>query len=101
MVALVGWLGRSIILHVLSKDVEIYKENLRRETETLIKSHEHKLELAAHEYRQLFDRRGLVIVELYSKMLNLIGAAWSLVPVWAEPGTHEKRTIVSKAEYEF
>jgi hypothetical protein len=60
LLTMIGWLVKSIIVHFLSKDVESFKESLRRE------SSEHDI-----RFSKLHEKRAEVIAELYELLVTL------------------------------
>jgi hypothetical protein len=71
-IAAVAWLIRSIITHLLSKDIEVFKQTLRAEAEKDIALLKSSLELENEKVRikltTLEDRRIKVLEDLYIKL---------------------------------
>jgi hypothetical protein len=93
----VAWLIRSLIQHVLSKDVETFKNQLRTQSDLELERLRHSLKLVAAEHEKrthlLQERRAQVIAELYSKLMDFLGAAESFASLveWSgEPSKDEK-----------
>ena len=106
--AVLAWLIRSLVTHLLSKDVESYKHTLQSEAATELEKLKHELRLAAAEYEKqvslLHEKRAAVIAELYSKMIDFLRAAESFVSLAefeGEPSKPEKAKILGKKAQEF
>ena len=73
IVAAITWLAKSLITHVLSRNIEIYKVELKRESDKEVERLRSNLQIAAQErqivFNKLHEQRALVIVESY-KLLN-------------------------------
>jgi len=106
--AILAWLIRSLVTHLLSKDVESYKHTLQSEAATELERLKHQLRLAAAEHEKqtslLHEKRASVIAELYSKMIDFLGAAESFVSRWEFEGgplKPEKAKILGQKAHEF
>jgi hypothetical protein len=104
LVTAVAWLMRSIILNLLSKDVEKYKADLKLESER----HRMELQKAAleHEikFRRVDEKVAETISELYERLLRLFEAVHSYVKMveWShEPSKAEKLQATIDANREF
>jgi hypothetical protein len=79
LIAALTFLGRSIILHWLNKDVERYKDNLRAENDAKLESHKHALHVASLEHNvrfsHLHEKRANVIAEIYGRIAKCIRLA--------------------------
>jgi len=78
--ALVAWLAREITKHWLSKDIEVYKETLRSE-----------LSREEFVFRQVRERRALVVASLFSLLQRALNAAKDYVMMSDHYSTEEKR----------
>lgn len=82
LLAVVAWLIRSLIRHVLTKDIEKYKYDLKREAEKELEAIKASLNIEALTYQirfsKLHDRRADVIEQLYRKIVALETAAGCL-----------------------
>jgi len=93
LVAAVAWLTRSVVLHVLNKDIETYKARLRRE-------------MLEHEvrFRRVDEKVADHLSELYERLFKLYRAVNSYVQIieWShEPTKEEKRKLASEANRDF
>jgi len=65
----VGWLVTSLLRHLLDKDIDLYKLELKVKTEAQLKSAEFELKKAfmEHEirFRRLHEKRSVALVEIY------------------------------------
>ncbi len=89
LLAAVGWLIRSIILHSLNKDIEIHKETIRAEIARSSRLHE---------------ERAIVIRDIYAYLVDLIEKTHSFVhpaEMIGEPSKEEKQELVLKALLKF
>lgn len=79
LIAAVAWLIRTLAKHILSKDIEIFKSQLLAKSNIELEKLKHELKLISSEHEKrmqiLHERRAGVIAELYSKLLDFIGAA--------------------------
>jgi len=97
LVAVLGWLSKSLISQLLAKDIESFKIALKSESESASEKLRHELEKAMIEHQvrfsKLHEKRAEVIAELYSL---LVQAYWDLQSFvspaeWAgEPNKQEK-----------
>jgi hypothetical protein len=76
---ILAWLIRSLVTHLLSKDVESYKQALQSQAGIELEKLKHELRLAATEHEKqvslLHEKRAEVIAELHSKLIDFLGAA--------------------------
>lgn len=72
LIGAVAWLVRSLMLHLLSKDLETFKGQLQ------LAAFEHQV-----RFTQLHDRRASTLADLYSKIVQLHRAATSFVQWYA------------------
>ena len=79
LLAVVAWLIRSLIRHLLSKDIERYKFDLKREADKELALIKAALNIEALTYQirfsKLHDRRADIIERLYKKIVALETAA--------------------------
>ncbi len=106
--AAVGWLVRSVIVHLLSKDIESFKEQLRAQSAVQLERLRHELRLVAAEHEKrtqlLQERRAQTIAELYSKLMHFLAAAESFASFmeWSgEPSKREKAKLLDGRAGEF
>jgi hypothetical protein len=73
LIAAVAWLIKTIVVHLLSKDVEVYKVRISAETERELESFKATVHAKAmeHEVRfsELHEKRGEIIAELYKRLM--------------------------------
>jgi hypothetical protein len=75
VVAAATWLTKSIITHVLSRNIEAYKDELKHESEKEIEGLKSRLQIAALErqitFNRLHEKRAEVISEIYRRVMIL------------------------------
>ena len=89
LVAAVSWLFRSLTTHLLSKDIEIFRQQLVENQK---------------RFGTLHEKRANIIEELYSKLIDFLGAAesFSHIAEWqGEPSKEEKAIILGEKAGEF
>jgi hypothetical protein len=64
LLAAVSWLIKSILTHFLSKDIEIYKQTLKAESEKVLIEHD-------TVFRSLHSKRAEVIANLHSQLVEV------------------------------
>jgi len=73
--AALAWLIKSIVNHVLSKDIETFKKRLELQSETEIEKLKSQLQIAAkeHEVRfsKLHEKRATIVAEFYESLVSL------------------------------
>ena len=73
--AAMAWLTRSVINHLLSKDLEIFKLKLQEESQQELIRLQSSVQLVQLEHQvrftKLHERRAEIIAELYSKVVEL------------------------------
>jgi len=79
LIGAVAWLVRSLMLHLLSKDLESFKGQLQ------LAAFEHQV-----RFSRLHERRASILADLYSKIVQLHGAASSFVHWYASDRDEEK-----------
>jgi hypothetical protein len=81
VVAAAAWLTESIITHILSRKVEVYKSELKRESDQEAERVKSNLQIVALErqivFNKLHEKRGLVIAECYALLRTLQYSAFS------------------------
>jgi len=74
MIAVLGFLARSVIQHFLSKDIEKFKSNLESEAKSELESYRSNLEKERIRlqisYSGIFEKQATVIIEMYKLILN-------------------------------
>jgi hypothetical protein len=83
--ALLAWLAREITKHWLSKDIEVYKENLRSE-----------LSREEFVFRQVRERRALIVASLFSLLQRALNSAKDYVMMSDHYSTEEERRKASR-----
>ena len=79
LIGAVAWLVRSLMLHLLSKDLETFKGQLQ------LAAFEHQV-----RFTQLHERRASILAELYSKIVQLHQVATSFVRRYPSASEAEK-----------
>ena len=80
LIGAVAWLVRSLMLHLLSKDLETFKGQLQ------LAAFEHQV-----RFTQLHERRASILADLYSKIVQLHHAATNFVKWYASANDDEKK----------
>ena len=89
MVASVSYLFKSLTAHLLSKDIETFKQKLIEDQK---------------KFGSLHEKRAKVIEDLYSKLIDFIGAAesFSSLAEWqGEPSKEEKAILLGDKAGDF
>jgi hypothetical protein len=89
LIAAIAWLIRSIVLHLLSKDVETYKRDLGRQV------FEHEV-----RFQRMHEKQAEVISELYSLLFEFYSRVNSYVSIMdfeGEPSKDGKRELCKQA----
>lgn len=97
IIAAVAWVAKSIVKHLLTKDIDNYKTRLKAEADRI--NFEHQV-----RFSRLHEKRAAVIAELYKKLVEMIRASGSFVSPaqWSgEPSKQEKWKIAFKAIMDF
>lgn len=108
VLAAVAWLVRSLVAHVLSRDIELFKERLQAQSAVQLERLRHELRLVAAEHEKrihlLQERRAHTIAELHSKIMDFLAAAESfasLMEYSGEPSKREKARLLDEKAGEF
>jgi hypothetical protein len=98
VMAVLGWLARSLVTHLLSRDVEQYKNRLHADATRALENFRAELQLAnkEHEIRfgRLHDKRMEVLADLYGQLWQL----FRLMQQLAAMDRAEEAAIWSKAQ---
>ena len=82
VIAAASWLTRSIITHVLSRNIEAYKIDLKRASDKEVEETKSKLQMVAIEHQIVFNRlhekRAAIVAESYELIHELHSKAVSL-----------------------
>jgi hypothetical protein len=83
LIAVIGFLSRSLLSNFLSKDIEAFKANLQMESQREITKLKSSLELIAFEHQvrfsRLHEKRAEVIATLYGKIDELYRVVYEFV----------------------
>lgn len=108
VLAAAAWLVRSLVAHFLSKDVELFKQQLQARSTVELERLRHDLRLVAAEHEKrvhlLQERRAQTIADLYAKLIDFLGAAESFASLaeWSgEQSKEEKAKILAERAGEF
>jgi len=108
LLAITGWLVRSLITQLLSKDVEGFKTRLTTKAATDVAELTHRLQLIAVEHEKrthlLQEKRAQTIERLYSRLVVFLGAAYRFstpVELGEPPSKEEKIKELNKAAADF
>lgn len=72
VVGVAGWLTKSVITHFLSRNVEAYKVELRRESDKEIEAIKSRLQIMAQERQIIFSR-------LHEKRAEIVAESYALI----------------------
>jgi hypothetical protein len=108
VLAVLGWLAKSLVTGLLQKDMEQFKSALVAETESSIEKLRHQLSLVATEHQvrfsKLHETRAEVIAELYSLLVEAhwAGSSFASPMEWVgEPSKKEKYETALNASAKF
>lgn len=75
IIGAIAWLMKSVITQLLSKDIELFKANLQRDSQQEIMRLQSSLQLVQFEHQvrfsKLHERQAEIIAEIYSKLIDL------------------------------
>jgi hypothetical protein len=93
VVALIAWLGRSVMSQLLARELEEFKSRLSREVAISIEQTKHQFSLRAFEYQitfsKLHEKRLQVVADLYEKLIISTNAALEFSAQDVEGGSPE------------
>ena len=108
LLAVLGWLAKSLIEKFLTKDIERFKATLASESQIAAERLKHELQLTAAEHQirfsKLHEKRASVVADLYGL---LVQASWdgqsfaSIAEFSGEPSKQEKFTTAMNSLAEF
>jgi hypothetical protein len=108
MLAVLGWLAKSLVEKLLTKDIERFKASLASETQTAVERLKHDLQIVAVEHQvrfsKLHEKRAEVVAELYGLLVEAYWATSSFVsPMeWTgEPNKKEKYVTAKNSVADF
>lgn len=97
LLAILGFIGRSIYLHWLTKDLERFKDQLRFQQETHLRQAQHSLDLLKLEHQvrfsTLYEKRFLKIEELHKDVRELVDALIESLKI--DPATRRDRIVAA------
>lgn len=74
LLAVFAWLAKSLTMHHFSKDLEVFKSNLKVDADAEMERIKHELSLGTIEHQvkfaKLYERRGEVIGKIYSLLVK-------------------------------
>jgi hypothetical protein len=95
-----AWLARSIITHVLSKDIEKHKINLQAESQKELVRLQSSLQLVEFEHQVLFsqlhERKVNIIGEMYSRLVGLHRSASAFVKYYQSVEEEKKKDYLQQ-----
>jgi len=95
-----AWLARSIITHVLSKDIEKHKINLQAESQKELVRLQSSLQLVEFEHQvrfsQLHERKVTIIEEMYSRLVGLHRSASTFVKYYQSVDGQKKKDYLQQ-----
>ena len=98
--AAMAWLARSIITHVLSKDIDKYKINLQAESQKELVRLQSTLQLVEFEHQvrfsQLHERKVSIIGEMYSRLVRLHKSATDFVKYYQTVNDQKKENYLKQ-----
>ena len=99
LLAVLGWLAKSLVERLLTRDIEAFKARLTADSQATADRLRHELHLLSVEHQirfsKLHERRAEVIAELYARLVDAYWAAQSFVAIaeWSgEPRKKDKYT---------
>ena len=105
---LLTWLIKSIFNNLLSKDIENFKNELRRESEKELKETQHKLDIITKEHEakmtSLYSKRLDIIAELYRLLIEFLEHARAFASPFEfgeDSSKDEKLEVLSKSAKSF
>jgi hypothetical protein len=108
LLAVLGWLAKSFVQQLLSKDIEQFKTTLAAESAAATEHLKHELQLVTVEHQirfsKLHEKRAEVIASLYGLLVEAYWATQGFVSIaeWAgEPSKKEKYTTALNKTAEF
>jgi len=108
LLAVLGWLAKSLVEKLLAKDVEQFKASLASESAAAVEKLRHELQVAAVEHQvrfsKLHEKRASVIAELYGLLVQACWEAESFAsPMeWSgEPKKQDKYATAMNAVTDF
>ncbi len=100
LLAIAGWLIRTIIQHFLARDIEQYKFDIRKQGEVELEKLRAalKIEAVTHEitFSKLHNRRAEIIEELFKKLVAFDDSASSLMVEFDMDDSEELREKADK-----
>ncbi|WP_031358492.1 hypothetical protein [Caballeronia sordidicola] len=108
LLAVLGWLAKSLVEKLLAKDLERFKASLSSETQSAMERLKHELQLTAVEHQvrfsNLHEKRAQVVAELYGLLVEAYWATSGFVsPMeWVgEPDKKQKYVTAMNATADF
>ncbi|MBJ9677912.1 hypothetical protein [Burkholderia gladioli] len=108
LLAVLGWLAKSLLEKLLTKDVERFKASLASEAQSAIERLKHDLQLTAVEHQvrfaNLHERRAQVVADLYGLLVEAYWATSGFVSPaeWAgEPNKRQKYVVAMNSIADF
>lgn len=93
LIAILGWLTKSLVTHLLDKDIQRYKAELESEKKVELQKLEFELKRRFEEhsirFEKLHQRRDEVIAVLYSKIVEFYNAIESFIDFARLPQENE------------
>ena len=90
-----AWLARSIITHVLSKDIEKHKINRQAESQKELVRLKSSLQLVEFEHQvrfsHLHERKVTIIADMYSRLVGLHRSASAFVKYYQSVNEKKER----------
>ncbi len=108
LLAVIGWLSKSLVSQILEKDIEGFKALLKSESDSALQQLSHNLEKSTIEHQvrfsKLHEKRAEVIAELYSLLVQAywdISSFTSPVELAGEADKKEKYVTAMNASADF
>lgn len=108
LLAVLGWLSKSLVQGLLAKDVERFRATLATESSATVEKVKHELQLVAVEhqvrYSKLHEKRADVIAELYRLLVEAFWAGSGFVSpleLAGEPKIQEKYVTAMNSSADF
>jgi hypothetical protein len=108
LLAVLGWLARSLLGQLVAKDLERFKSELANASSAATEQLKHQLQLVAQEHQvvvsKLHEKRAQVVAEAYSLLVEVQWSAQDFVSLieWdGEPSKKEKYLAAMNKSAEF
>jgi hypothetical protein len=101
MLAVLGFLGKSFVNNLLTKDIKKFEIELKGKSDTAIARLKNELEMAKLEHQVIFsklhEKRAEVIAEVYKRLAEAHGEVASFLAIfqWAGEPSHKEKYVTA------